>query len=262
MTGRAFTRSHDLDDMTNVSDETPSSPDSSDLHTAEMQARRALGLIPGGNGGQRERPSPPGAPAFRSDRFRQDGQRRRFVRDGEVPVVVMARSEAGATGSPSASTSPNCPTNRLAKAELALVTERRARERAERSFAEAQTKIRELQTKLGHLVLTRDEALASAQRALAQQHEAETALAAERAAREKAELELAGRLAARLAAEDQPDEAPAASPARRIARVAAAKIRVEQAPKAKPKTARAKRAPAEPKPVRWWIRPKDSRSGK
>jgi hypothetical protein len=88
--------------------------------------------------------------------------------------------------------------NRVEIAEAALKNERAARENAERSLSEAQATIHDVQTKLGHLGLARDEAITAARHAeaarLALQQaldEALATLAAERQARQKAENQLA-----------------------------------------------------------------------
>jgi hypothetical protein len=143
-------------------------PDSQKLSPAalsneEARMRQALGLQDGGPG-----PRPP---------QRRDAEHggRRFVKDGEVPVVVLngARERgADATG----------PMNRVAAAEAALRNERAARERAERSLQEAVANVQALQTRLAHAELAHREALA-----------------AERAARERAEQALAEAKATREA---------------------------------------------------------------
>jgi hypothetical protein len=110
-------------------------------------------------------------------RHDQDRRARRFVRDGEVPVVVLNRArEVGGTQA--------VPTNRLALAENALRSERAARERAERALHEAQANIQHLQTQIGHATLAHAEILS-----------------AEREARELAERRVNEVIAARDAAE-------------------------------------------------------------
>ena len=83
-------------------------------------------------------------------------QRRRFVRDGEVPVTVIRRDHQP-------DVEPG--TNQLDAARQAIRSEAMARERAERSLEEAQVTIRDLQTKLAHERLAKTEALEAAQRA-------------------------------------------------------------------------------------------------
>ncbi len=104
---------------------------------AETQMRRALGLLPSA------------APRAR-------------LRGGDGPVVEHRGDRH--TGSS---------VNRVAAAEAALADERHAREQIARQLRDAETALREAQTKRGHAELARDEAIA--------------ALAAERSAREAAE---------------------------------------------------------------------------
>jgi hypothetical protein len=66
-------------------------------------------------------------------------QRRRFVRDGEVPVTVIHRDHR-VDGEPSI--------NQLDVARQAIRAEAAARELAERSLNEARITIRDLQTKV------------------------------------------------------------------------------------------------------------------
>ncbi len=185
--------------------------------------RRALGL---------RGPTPPGEgtpqPNIGSHAPRHDIERRsrRFVRDGEVQVVVLGRTRDA--GLPAAA-----PSNRLVAAEAALQTERAARERAERSLQEAQETIQHLQTQLGHANLAHAELLA-----------------AERHAREAAERHLAEEVVARAELET------------RLSAMSSAVVPVAQAsqPTILP-TVRKPRAksptPARPakqaKPVKWWL---------
>ncbi len=82
--------------------------------------------------------------------------RRRFVRDGEVPVTVIRRDHQ---------TDVEPGTNQLDAARQAIRSEAMSRERAERSLDEAEVTIRDLQTKLAHERLAKTEALETAQRA-------------------------------------------------------------------------------------------------
>ena len=104
---------------------------------AETQMRRALGLLP------------------------SSGPRAR-ARAGDGPVVEH-RGER----------QPGSSINRVAAAEAALIEERHAREQLSRQLRDAESALREAQTKHGHAELARDEAIA--------------ALAAERSARDAAE---------------------------------------------------------------------------
>jgi hypothetical protein len=107
---------------------------------------------------------------------------RRFVRDGEIPVTVIRQNQhpEGESG-----------TNQLEAARQTIRSLTTAKERAERSLDEAQATIRDLQTKLAHERMGKDEAIQRAeadrradQRAL-QTVQAE--LVAERDARRKVE---------------------------------------------------------------------------
>ena len=98
------------------------------LEPAEARMREALGLG--------DRP-PIQATQERADQARR---RHRFVRDGEIPVVVVnSRKEQD----PGASHD-----QRLAAAEAALEAERTARAAIERTLEEAQTSIQNLQGRL------------------------------------------------------------------------------------------------------------------
>jgi hypothetical protein len=126
-------------------------------------------------------------------------QRRRFVRDGEMPVAVIRRDHQpdGEHGA-----------NQLDAARQAIRSEATAKERAERLLAEAQAMIRDLQTKLGHERLAKDEALETVRRLETETgvaaHAQETVaaeLAAERLARRNADDALAEALAGRQEAQ-------------------------------------------------------------
>jgi DNA polymerase III gamma/tau subunit len=194
---------------------------SPELRNAEQNARRALGLMPGGQG--------------TSVGTMQGRTRRRFARDGEVAVVVLPRSDHATSDSqtPQSATSPA--TNRIAAAEAARDAESRARQRAERALAEAQAALRSLQTQVRHAAMSQDEVLEAARRAVAERDTLEAALAAERQARQIAEQALAKLLVRR-------ERASETAPPPSVPRVK--------------KPARAKGRAPEPKPVRWWIKPK------
>src|SRR4051812_4887916 len=177
--------------------------------------RRALGLA-----GQQHTALPP------HSTHHPGRPRRRFVRDGEVPVVlVTGRREREAAGM---ATPGAAPVNRLEILENALTAALQARHQAERSLAEAQAAIRDLQTKLGHSEVARQEAVTLAQTA---RHEAEIALAAERDGRRKAEEALRRALVDRVGSDDRG--------------------RAAVAPDAAPV-----RKPREPQPVKWWLHSK------
>ncbi len=177
-------------------------PDTSatpDLSQEEAQMRRNLGVE-----------SRAGSYPFRVNERHQSA--RRFVRDGEVPVVVVNRRDPAVEGGAA-------PVNRLALAESALGAEQALRQRCERSLQEAQASLRELQTKIGHALLARDEAL-----------EANRVLAAEN---ERLRAELAA-----LRAEDEGEQAPPRLPKPQRPRLSLRRL--------------ARRPAKEPKPVKWW----------
>src|SRR4051794_8163553 len=119
------------------------------LEVAEAQMRKALGLegttlrlpldLEPQWGEQGHRPAERGA---------FSGHRRRFVRDGDVPVTVRRRDPVAEPGR-----------SRLQQAEAQVAAEAAARTQAERALAEAQVQARDLQTKLGHAELAKNEAL-------------------------------------------------------------------------------------------------------
>lgn len=193
----------------------PTAPE--DIATQEARMRRALGL----DGPLPARPAPAAATSARQ-RPEQAKTRPRFVRDGEVPVEVVTGPRT--TGA--------APGGQAAALRADLDAERAARAGAERTLAEAQATIRSLQAKLAHTELAHAEALA-----------------AERRAREQAEVALREAVSAREVAERRLNDA-------------AARASVG-APKPRPKTQRAttgkpaSRTPApkgrEPKPVKWWL---------
>ena len=103
-------------------------------------------------------------------------QRRRFIRDGEVPVTVVNRDHR---------LDDNSGANQLDAARQAIRSQATAREHAERLLAEAQTTVRTLQTTLAHERLAKDEVIqrAEADRQALQGVRGE--LLAERAARDR-----------------------------------------------------------------------------
>jgi len=250
--------------------------------------RKALGLL---GDSQRHRPD-----AERTDqsgrapdRFNGGLHRRRFVQDGDVPVTVLRREpgyEAPAHRSAAAVAAPS--SSRLQRTEAALAAETAARERAERALAEVQSSARDLQTKIGHAELAKNEAIEASQRereataglrtemealdmrlreagaradaAEKAANEHQSLLAEGRHARRTLEKTLSAAEAARDAAEklvvSLSDSTPTSSrgddrPARR---------RVVNEPAVAP--ARRGRPPlvaateAEPEPVKWWLNPK------
>jgi hypothetical protein len=146
---------------------------------AEAKMRRALGIyrtnpvpIP-----HDRPPSPPPSATYTSPAF----ARRRFVRDGEVPVTVLNREHSHGHDVSNQPFSVAGWANRIAIAEANFHAERQARGQAERFLAEAQSTIHDLQTKLGHECLARDEAQAAYDRAKADYDAAQEALAAVKA---------------------------------------------------------------------------------
>jgi chromosome segregation protein len=198
----------------------------------ESDMRRALGL--GAAGAPRPAQARLSQNSRSMDSNLSDRPKRRFVTDGEVPVVVVhGRRDLGQRLAPAAPS----PVNRLDAAQSALAREAEARETAERSLAEAQSALREAQTKLGHAALERAE-LAEAARQAAQ------ALAAERELRIAAEAALAEARSARDAAEQRLHEARA--------RERPPQLRAERTPRARTP---APAAGEEPEPVQWWLTP-------
>ncbi len=178
--------------------------------------RQALGL----RGDQsNERPA---------QRREQDRRTRRFVKDGEVPVVVLSQSREHGPDGPA-------PVNRIAAAEAALRGERAARERAERTLRETQATLQHVQTKLAHADLAHSEALAAERRA---RELAEASLAEANVARDALEARLAEMAAA-------PPPAPASSEQA---------VTPSQPALVKPRRkAAASAAEREPQPVKWWL---------
>ncbi len=181
---------------------TDSLSDDERLRATEAQMRRALGLR---NTSQTQTAPVPAAPTASTSH----PQRRRFVRDGEVPVSVIHRDHGDAFG-----------TNALDAARQALREQVAARQRAEHLLQEAQATIHDLQTKLAHDRLARDEA---AQRADSEKQIVERVLqsvreelAAEREFRRSADQERDRAIAARQHAEERMREVLAAKDTRTL----------------------------------------------
>ena len=131
---------------------------------AESQMRKALGLL-GEGPRHRVDAERTEAPSRGGDRFSGGLHRRRFVQDGDVPVTVLRREQAHESPvhrAVAASVPPT--TNRLQRTEAALAGETAAREKAERSLGETQMIVRDLQTKIGHAELARNEAIEALRR--------------------------------------------------------------------------------------------------
>lgn len=203
---------------------------------AEAGMRRALGLVDqpavSQSGYKTARPS---------DRHTQ---KRRFAVDGDVPVVMLGRRDQGmgVTSTPAASP----PVNRLREVETTLEAEQEARRRSERLLTEARATIHDLQTKLGHANLARDEAVGMIQSQRSDQAALKAALDLEREARLQAEANLQQTLESKASAvRRQGMKAPA------IASAAPAAVKRRGRPLGSVNGVRKTRT-ADPKPVRWW----------
>jgi hypothetical protein len=189
--------------------------------------------------------------------------KRRFVADGEIPVVHGRLQRRDEHGGAQATPAPN----RVEAAEAAARLEREAREKAERSLAEAQATIHDLQTRLGHAQLAATESHngLEAERAAAEALRAALRDAEQQVAAARAERDAAGqKLQAMQAA------ATTARPARRQPKAPAQEFPPKRrgrprkaAPTLPPATRKRgggvkKAAPStpEPKPVRWWLKSK------
>ena len=194
----------------------------------EARMRQALGLRNG-----------PSAGGQVPQRREAEQRGRRFVKDGEVPVVVVSSSSRDdATG----------PVNRIAAAEHAARSERHAREQAERALSDAHNTIQQLRTQLVHAEMAHREALA-----------------AERATREAVEQALREANEARAAAaEASTEEAPPATPPRRRGRPPLIRVSTRpaeetgQLPLSEPAAPVLRRRKAaaeetEQEPVQWWL---------
>jgi hypothetical protein len=195
----------------------------------EARMRQALGLRNG-----------PSAGGQVPQRREAEQRGRRFVKDGEVPVVVVnSSSRDDASG----------PVNRIAAAEHAARSERHAREQAERALSDAQSTIQQLRTQLAHAEMAHREALA-----------------AERATREVVEQALREANEARAAAEASTREAPPAAPPRRRGRPPLIRVSTRpaeetgQLPLSEPagpvlrrRKAVAEETEQEQEPVQWWL---------
>ena len=147
-------------------------PSDARLSATELQMRRALGL-------DQETPSI-SPPTHSPNPSNGPHQRRHFARDGDVPVTIV-HSDSGSR------------LQQLDAARQSLRQQTAAREEAERLLADARNTIHELETKLGHERLARDEV---AQRFNSERLQIEEALTAvqeeletERAMRARAERE-------------------------------------------------------------------------
>ncbi len=255
----------------------------------EASMRRALEQM----GAKKPREGRSSAPVFSnapmSSRNTVDGQKRRFVREGEVPVMMVSGSRPPEGQSQRRAAGPV--SDQVEAVQMSLRAAVAGREAAERGLREAQTTIQDLRTKLGHVALGRDEAIETAKRAemarAALAHELDTVngrLAAEVSARARAERLLAQltppepiAVSAPVVAIEtppsprrrgRPPKAAAAPPADENDTPAAPRRRgrppkdksiataATEVPKRKPGRPRIER---EPEPVKWWL-PKGSRA--
>ena len=213
--------------------------------------RRALGLGSDAPSQASDRPTPQAPPTAHP-------QKRRFVRDGDVPVTVVHRDHRhdDLTGG-----------NQLEQARQAIRSQATARERAERLLEEAQARIRDLETKLAHERLARDEAVqrvAAEKQALEQAAQtARDELATEQEAVGRANAALAAAVEAREQSEQRLRDVLRAKQAEASAKTAANSPRITRRAK-KPaedagtlRAANQDREPTEPEPddstvVEWW----------
>ena len=223
------------------------------------------------------------------DRFNGGLHRRRFVQDGDIPVTVLRRDQGHELPAHRGVAAPSAPTSsRLQRTEAALAAETAAREKAERSLAETQSVVRDLQTKIGHAELAKNEAIETLRRerevlaqlraegdageerlqeALEQARAAEHAaqecqeqLAEERHARRTAEKALRAAEVARESAEQLvrrlSEEAPVPHHPPQQSRRSRAVTEPEVAASATRRGRPAEAVAAEPEPVKWWLNTK------
>jgi len=131
---------------------------------AESQMRRALGLL-GENPRHRPEADRPEQPVRSGGGYGGGLHRRRFVQDGDIPVTVLRREPGHEAPAHRMIAPVNVPTSsRLQRTEALLATETAAREKAERSLNEAYAVVRDLQTKIGHAELAKNEAIEALRR--------------------------------------------------------------------------------------------------
>jgi hypothetical protein len=216
--------------------------------------RRALGL-------EGELPRPPVAPPPVERVPVLNRPKRRFVSDGEIPVVHGRLQRRDEVSGPQATPAPN----RVEVAEATARFERDAREKAERLLAEAQATVHDLQTRLGHAQLAATEAqnALEAERTAAEAlraalREAEQQADSARAEKVAAEQMLqAAQAAAAVPRQDRP-EPEATTPAIPRRRGRPRKVAATP-PASRPRAGAAKKMAAskpEAKPVRWWLKAK------
>ena len=171
---------------------TDSLSDDARLRATEVQMRRALGL----HNAPPTQALPILPPASLGGSY---PQRRRFVRDGEVPVSLIRRDQDDGAN-----------TNKLDATRQALREQIEAREHSEHLLQDAQATIHDLQTKMAHERLARDEAIlrAESEKQLVEQalQRADDELAIERDRRKRAERERDDAIAGRQKAEGRIQE--------------------------------------------------------
>lgn len=221
------------------------------LSEAEEKMRRALGLLPGGAPQpQRSHPTSPVPPA----ELPRGHFKRRFVSDGEVPVTVI----------PASNRRPNEDAERYH-------AERQAREQAERGLQEAQNTIRDLQTKLAHAEIAKNEVqqhfdaerqkVADLNLSLkdAEQRIQTLEAAAEQRARRAEAMRQARESAA---AKAEAEAAELAATAARKQAIRAATVKPKATTRVATKKPGARAAKPEQKPVKWWLGGKQKPAGK
>jgi hypothetical protein len=197
-----------------------------DLPQPEARMREALGLR---NDGTRTPATPNNRPERALDHSSGTPRRHRFVQEGEVPVEVMTLGEHT-----DRSTLSTLGIRRRGGDVTALAAERNAREHAERALAEATNRMRDLQTKLGHAELARDEALELVSQRQVQIQTLQDEL-----------RDAATRKAVPGAACTRTDTQVVPPVTQRLA--------LPKPPKSVTAPLRARREPA-PKPVKWWVK--------
>jgi hypothetical protein len=274
-----------------LSPESPQAGEAAQLEDTEAQMRRALGLY-GDSPRPRIESDRSDAPQRSLDRFAPGGHRRRFVQDGDVPVTIVRRDGNADPHANRPATLVPPQQSRLQRTEAALAMETAARDRAERALADAQATIRDLQTKIGHAELAKNEAVETVRRereahgavlASAEEHEqqlteahermsaaeealevAQTALSEERGTRRAVERSLREAIAARENAEallNEMAEAPPPPPpvALPVKRRVVGRPEVPARPEVEPSPVRrrgkllASEPEVEPEPVKWWL---------
>lgn len=201
------------DRLTRLPDQNPAG-EAGQNDEAESQMRRALGLL-GDSPRHRTEPDRSEQQGRSGGSFNGGLHRRRFVQDGDIPVTVLRREPVHDTPAARIAAPVNVPSSsRLQRTEAALAAETAARDKAERSLSEAYAVVRDLQTKIGHAELAKNEAIESLRRereaANAMRGEAEAWEARLREAEERA-------LSAEDAANEVQDQLASERQARRTA---------------------------------------------